>query len=151
LPYQHLFFTSIEYGAPYHIVSGGRIELSKRVEVFLVCGIANPEPLKRYLHEECKTYDAMYFSDHYIFNIVDLKDIIKRFERMNAAEKIILTTEKDAVRLVKFQQELKDTPFYVLPIGIRFLFGDENRFNNLIVSFISDFTIKQDEEIKATL
>jgi tetraacyldisaccharide 4'-kinase len=66
LPHQHLFFTSIQYGLPYHIVTGKKLGITKKMEVFLVCGIANPEPLKKFLLEKSKTYEALYFSDHHI-------------------------------------------------------------------------------------
>ncbi len=151
LPQQEVFFSSIHYGLPYHIVNQKKLSINKNMEVLLVCGIANPEPLKRFILEESKTYDALYYNDHHIFSIDDLKEILKRFDKVNASKKIIITTEKDAVRLAKFHQELKDIPFYVLPIGVRFLFDDANRFNDLIVSFISTFTKTESEEIKAAL
>jgi tetraacyldisaccharide 4'-kinase len=59
---------------------------------------------------------------------------------MTAKQKIILTTEKDAVRLVKFNKELHDLPVFVLPIEMRFLFGDADRFSHLIGTFIQQFS-----------
>ena len=38
---------------------------------------------------------------------------------------MILTTEKDGVRLEKFESELKQLPVYVLPMTHQFLFGEE--------------------------
>ncbi len=46
LPHQHIFFTSIEYGEPYHIISKELKQVSENMEVLLVTGIANPKPLK---------------------------------------------------------------------------------------------------------
>jgi tetraacyldisaccharide 4'-kinase len=139
LPNQSVFFTSIRYGEPYHIVTRANRVMHKKMEVLLVCGIANPEPLKKYLLEEVNTYEACYYSDHHIFTIDDLREIRQRFETMDAEEKIIITTEKDAVRLVKFGDELRDIPFYVLPIAVSFLFSDARRFNDLVVHFIQTF------------
>ena len=68
-----------------------------------------------------------------------MKDIQKRFNGINASNKIIITTEKDAVRLVKFEQELAVMPLYVVPIELEFLFNDAPRFNGLIATFIKDF------------
>ena len=43
---QKVFFTTIEYGIPYHIFNhGDEWHLTPRDEVLLVCGIANPKPL----------------------------------------------------------------------------------------------------------
>ncbi len=139
LPSQQLFFSTIQYGAPYHIISKKAYPLNDQVEVLLVTGIANPKPLKNLLLEQSKTYYEMTYNDHYIFSIDDLREIRKRFNAITASKKIILTTEKDAVRLVKFEHELNDMPFYVLPIEQAFLFGEGARFNQLIATFIQSF------------
>ena len=139
---QYLFFTGIRYGAPYHIISRAIKRMSKETEVLLACGIANPGPLKQYIQEESASYDAIYYRDHYIFTIDDLKEIRQRFEKIKASDKMILVTEKDAVRLVKFAAELKDMPVYVQPIETYFLFNESQRFNFLIEKFIQDFKIK---------
>jgi tetraacyldisaccharide 4'-kinase len=136
---QQLFFSSIQYGNPYHITKLTPTELNSKTEVLLVTGIANPQPLKKLLEERTHTYYMMSFSDHYIFRIDDLKDIKKRFERIDTAKKIILTTEKDAIRLMKFKSELESMPLYVIPIRHHFLFGEEEKFLGTIVRFISDF------------
>ena len=136
---QALFFTSIRYGQPYHIISKKTVQVTTEVEVLLVTGIANPGPLKNLLQEKSKTYYEMAYNDHHIFTIDDLKDIQKRFTGIGADNKIILTTEKDAVRLVKFVQELAHMPVYVVPIELEFLFNDAHRFNGLIGTFIKDF------------
>jgi tetraacyldisaccharide 4'-kinase len=105
----------------------------------LVTGIANPASLKSFLNEHAATYYELSYGDHHIFSIDDLKNIARRFEAMGAKKKIILTTEKDAVRLLKFGSELKNLPFYVIPIAPEFLFGQKKQFTDLIVHFISDF------------
>ena len=79
------------------------------------------------------------FSDHYIFRIDDLNEIKKRFERIDSVNKIILTTEKDAIRLMKFKNELEGLPIYVIPIRHYFLFGAENDFVNTAIKFIEQF------------
>ncbi|MFN5422798.1 MAG: tetraacyldisaccharide 4'-kinase [bacterium] len=137
--HQHLFFTTIKYNTPYHIVNGKQKKLSKDAEILLVCGIANPEPLTAYIHEMTSTYDALFFSDHHIFSIDDLTDIVNRFNRIKTENTIILTTEKDAVRLVKFRDKLIDLPFYVLPISFDFLFDQEKEFKELIMQYPKTF------------
>ena len=139
LSHQRIFFTSICYGEPYHITGQGKITIDGQVEVLLVTGIANPAPLKRWLDEHSRTYYEIEYGDHHIFSIDDLNTMTRRFDAITAGRKIILTTEKDAVRLTKFRQELEGLPFYVLPITPRFLFGEEPVFNDLITKFISDF------------
>jgi len=139
LPEQELFFASIQYGDPYHITRKHRVRIDGHMEVLLVSGIANPRPLKKYLLDNSNTYYEMLFSDHHIFTIDDWKEIAKRFHSIQAPSKIILTTEKDAVRLIKFDQELRDLPVFVLPIEMKFLNGEGKRFDDLIVKFIKEF------------
>lgn len=139
LPYQRIFFTTIDYGIPYHIITKEQRTLNDRTEVLLVTGIANPKSLKKYLSLNAESYDEMLYNDHYIFTIDDWKDISKRFKTITSDNKIMLTTEKDAVRLIKFNQSLNDYPLYVLPISIRFLFDEENMFAEIVGKFISGF------------
>jgi tetraacyldisaccharide 4'-kinase len=138
-PGQQLFFSTIDYGTPYHITRLDEGVIDDEVEVLLVTGIANPAPLKRWLNDHSRTYFEIAFSDHHIFTIDDLQTITRRFTGITAAKKLILTTEKDAVRLIKFRQELEGWPFYVLPITPRFLFGEEERFADMITQFINEF------------
>ena len=138
--HQQLFFSAIRYGAPYHIIRQATTTvIDADVEVLLVSGIANPAPLKRWLHDCTRTYYEMAYGDHHIYTIDDLKAVIRRFESIAAEKKIIVTTEKDAVRLVKFRQELEQYPMYVLPITPLFLFGDDGRFKAGIFKFINEF------------
>jgi len=136
---QHVFFSAISYGQPYQVITGEAWKTTQKTEVLLVTGIANPGPLKSYLEEQFNGYDELAFTDHHIFSIDDLKHILKRFHQIQATEKIILTTEKDAVRLQKFSQELRSLPVYVMPIRPVFLFNEEKQFTRLITTFIQEF------------
>jgi tetraacyldisaccharide 4'-kinase len=136
---QDVFFSTIQYGIAYHIINKISYIVNENTEVLLVTGIANPEQLKKYLSNQSKTYYEITYSDHYIFTIDDLNDIVRRFNNIKTSRKIILTTEKDAVRLVKFQQELVNLPFYVIPIEPKFLFEEEKKFMGSITTFITNF------------
>ncbi|MDB5246484.1 MAG: tetraacyldisaccharide 4-kinase [Segetibacter sp.] len=139
LPGQEVFFTSISYGQPYHIISKEERPVTLDDEVLLVCGIANPRPLKNYLVQQAKTYDQHSFSDHHIFTIDDLDEIRKKFTEISAEQKMIVTTEKDAVRLMKFSGVLIDMPVFVLPIEHHFLFSEGMRFDSIVNTFIETF------------
>jgi tetraacyldisaccharide 4'-kinase len=143
---QEVFFTAIEYGRIYHIVSGITLPIYSAAEVLMVTGIANPAPLKKWIDRQFQAYYELSYSDHHIFSIDDLKTILARFKAMESSHKLILTTEKDAVRLAKFEQALKDLPFYVVPMEPRFLFGEEKKFTDLIVKFITDFEYSENEK-----
>ena len=136
---QKIFFTTIDYGQPYHMLTNSVTEINEQKEVLLVTGIANPKPLKKLLEEKTKSYSMMHFSDHHIFTIDDLKEIKKRFENIDATDKIILSTEKDAVRLIKFKDEIEKLPLYLIPIKHRFLFNEGEAFNEIVSNFIKNF------------
>lgn len=136
---QQLFFSSLEYGVPYHVSNGEKKMIESDTEVLLVTGIANPRPLKKYLQDNSKTYYQISYSDHHIFTIDDLREIITRFSSLTETNKLILTTEKDAVRLQKFDQQLKDLPFYVIPVKPKFLFDATQKFSETINTFITNF------------
>lgn len=136
---QELFFACMDYAQPYHILSSETRELSPYDEVLLVTGIANPRPLQQYLEEVCGSYQLQAFSDHHIFTIDDLRDIKKRFQSMASGSGLILTTEKDAVRLIKFKNELAGLPLYVIPVQHQILFGEAARFNELLKEFVRNF------------
>jgi tetraacyldisaccharide 4'-kinase len=139
LPNQHIFFTTIEYGETYHIKTHNSSGDHEKKEILLVTGIANPGPLKVMLEQQSKTYYMMHYPDHHIFTIDDLNDIKKRFENIDSKNKIILTTEKDAVRLVKFQKEINELPLYVIPVRHHFLFNEEEKYDELVIEFIKKF------------
>ncbi|MGV3658390.1 MAG: tetraacyldisaccharide 4'-kinase [Chitinophagaceae bacterium] len=136
---QRIFFTTIAYGQPYHITKGHSVDLDENTDVLLITGIANPKPLKSFLEERIGTYTMLHYGDHHIFTLDDWKDIKKKYEAMEAGKKIIVTTEKDAMRLMKYEAELHQLPFYVIPIEHRFLFDEGEGFNAAVLQFISNF------------
>ena len=146
---QHIFFTANSYGDVYHIIKHEQtIRLASDTEVLLVTGIANPQPLKDLLEEHTETYYMLHYPDHHIFTIDDWKDIKKRFDKIEAEKKVILTTEKDAVRLSKFGVQLNDIPLYVIPLKHHFLFNEEEIFLSLIKNYINDFTDSYRDKVK---
>ena len=138
-PGQRIFFTAINYGEARHIKTKSLYKLNENTEVLLLTGIANPKPLAAMLKVNCKNYTLLQYPDHHIFTIDDLRAIGKRFRQIESPDKIILTTEKDAVRLIKFDSELTDLPLFVIPIRHDFLFGEGGKFNELVINFIRNF------------
>ena len=136
---QDVFFTTIVYSDPVHVFKNEKITINEKMDALLLCGIANPRPLKEYLNTKVHAYDMLRFPDHHIFNSDDLAEIKRHFEKIPSTNKIILTTEKDAVRLKKFEEHLTDLPIYAIPIEHKFLFDAEAEFREYLVKFISKF------------
>ena len=121
-PNQKIFFSNIVYKEPYHIKDKNKkINLSD-YKVILFTGIANNQHIVEYLNSITKVINTITFPDHHNFTIKD-KEAIKKLYNDNSLKKtILLTTEKDAMRL----QDL-ETEIYVLPIDIEVhQYGKEN-------------------------
>ncbi len=141
LPYQSVFFTRILYAPPYHLFNKNQINLDANTDCLLLCGIANPKPLNEFLAMHVHSHDMLRYPDHHIFTIDDLRDIKKQFEKIQSANKIIVTTEKDSVRLYKYKKELSHFPVYVIPIKHGFLFSESKTFEDLIFNVIKNYSI----------
>ncbi len=139
LPHQHIFFSEILYAHPTHLFTGETINWDKDIEALLICGIANPKPLQQFLNKQITQFQLLEYSDHHIFTMDDLEKIKKEFEGLSATHKLILTTEKDGVRLQKFKTELENFPVYVLPIIQHFLFEGGTQFDALIKENVNKF------------
>ncbi|MFC4261505.1 tetraacyldisaccharide 4'-kinase [Ferruginibacter yonginensis] len=139
LPHQKIFFTEIVYGDPYHLFSKQTVGISTNSDVLLITGIANPKPMKEFITGLVHSYDMIKYADHHIFTSTDLKDIKKHFQKIVSTNKMIITTEKDGVRLKKFEKELADLPIYSLPIQQQFLFNEAPVFNEMVINFIENF------------
>ncbi len=146
LPGQSIFFTTIEYGTPYHIITRVAKPITNTDEVLLVSGIANPRPLKNYLFEHAATYYQMNYNDHHLFTQEDLKEIAGKYHSSLEGKGFILTTEKDAMRFLKYRHQLDALPMYVLPIRHRFLFNEGTAFDAIVIKYITDFSLNQKYE-----
>lgn len=129
-PYQKLLFSSyvylpIEPVFPENVRPGDMMQLNRLTPddaVLAVTGVANPRPFVRQLRK----YDAMVkvrrFVDHHNFTHSDMANILHKFTSMSGDRKIVVTTEKDAVRLKNnpyFPPELRAVTYY-MPIKVSF-------------------------------
>ena len=100
-------------------------------EVLLVTGIANPTPMLTYLSELNCNYTHVNFSDHHQFSEKEIIDLQQQFLSMKSENKMILTTEKDFVRLSD-----KLSTAYYLAIETSFVNGQQE-FDELIVNYVN--------------
>jgi tetraacyldisaccharide 4'-kinase len=100
-------------------------------KVLLITGIANPDTIYSFLSEKNINFDSLKFPDHHRFSKSDLQRIKKAFNSFSSRKKIILTTEKDYVRLEKyFNDEL-----YYLSIQANVI--ENELFNKKILDYVS--------------
>lgn len=123
LPHQKIFFSNIVYKPPYHIKNKEKqINLSD-YKVLLLTGIANNQHIIEYLNSITQVVDTITFSDHHNFTEKDKIQIKNRYNKFSKSNTILLTTEKDAMRLQDFE-----TDIYVLPIDIEVhQYGENNQ------------------------
>lgn len=130
--------------------------LTQGDSVLLLTGVANPRGFIRYFKHFPFKVKVDHYPDHHDFSRKDIHEIEERFEKLNGARKIIITTEKDAVRLLHnpyFPHTLKPYIFY-LPVEVRMLEGPSGDFIDSLVnaiegrSQISSFI--DEEQAKAT-
>jgi tetraacyldisaccharide 4'-kinase len=142
--FQKIFFTMLQYSMPVPVFNiYGKNErgnpLRNNPSVLLVTGIANAKPLKDYLKVLSDTIKHIEYPDHYSFDALDMRHLIKDFESMPGKDKYIITTEKDAMRFQIFDdldEGIKEKMFYV-PVSIGFMENQEENFKNQILNYVN--------------
>ena len=145
-PYQDLFFTSFEYGDLIPCFESGQSDIKSltnisKPPILLVAGIANPKGLI----SELKTYtphlETIIFPDHHAFSKSDIKMIDSKFQQMQGTDKLIITTEKDFMRLSDCEyvtDNIKKASYY-LPVKVIFQEKKENLFTKKIYDYVEKF------------
>jgi tetraacyldisaccharide 4'-kinase len=137
-PHQQVFFTGLMYGLPYRFGNTEETISTADKNILFFAGIANTMPLQTYLTKNAKGHDIMGLTDHYKYTAANLPPIIQRYNQWGATEKILLTTQKDAVKLMQpeLKEIVKDWPLYVLPIEISMDVEEKQQFAGLIETYI---------------
>ena len=127
-PYQRLFFSRYIYQelAPVFPDQSRSVPyldwMTDKDSVLAVAGIGNPKPFIRYLKSFMPRVRVNIFGDHHNFSRKDMNLLLERFTTMKGNNRIIVTTEKDAVRMASnpnFPVELRAHTFY-LPVKVEF-------------------------------
>lgn len=137
--YQKLHFSTYAYGTLYPLFEAeAQQALEAGSSLYLVAGIANPKPAYDHLLEKYDIAATNFYSDHYNFSTKDYENISKAFSKIESDRKFIVTTEKDASRIVSdksFPQSLK--PYvYVLPIKVEFMLDSEDKLIKKIYNYV---------------
>ncbi|MGB1204109.1 MAG: tetraacyldisaccharide 4'-kinase [Chitinophagales bacterium] len=137
--HQKVFFSFLKYGDAFLMSDKNeKLVWQENLNILLVCAIAKPQILESYLKEKTQNLNILRFSDHHFFTEKDILLIEKQFEQLKSQQKIIVTTEKDAVRLQQYHAffSAKNISVYVLPIQV-FL---EEREERELVRFLRVFS-----------
>lgn len=130
---QKIFFSKIVYS---NSVIHHRYNIDsdewRDYDIVLVTGIAKSKILVDYVKSRFNSVQHLEFPDHHNFSGSDIQKIDNEFEKLKVQKKIILTTEKDYMRL-KDERALIENLFY-LPIQIEL--NDETAFRETILNYV---------------
>jgi len=142
LPHQKVFFSFYQYLNPYYIFNmQHRIKLTQDLDVLLICAIARTDYLVDHLITVVNEVNILEYEDHHYFTNYDVSNLMTRFNNMESPKKIILTTEKDAMRLELHREFIIENklPILVLPLKVAFHFDDGERFSADVKDFLLGF------------
>lgn len=128
-----VYFSSIIYK---ELTNVSKVKTDQIEHILLVTGIANPTPLEIELGKLYKL-TSLKFSDHYDFTSKDIDSIHQKFDTFAANNKIIVTTEKDWMRLASIlsNEQLNKYPWFYQEMSVKI--DREKEFNELINTYVN--------------
>ena len=143
-PYQELFFTTFEYGQIQPVFTGKKLGKDFYEEhsyaLLIVAGVAFPRLIPEYLKQFSGETEVLNFPDHHNYSTDDVRKITEKFDSLKNKKKIIITTEKDAVRfqgMTDLDDDFKNV-LYSLPVGVKFLDEEGKLFNKKILNYVGE-------------
>lgn len=134
-----VFFTKIIYQNP-KAVFQSMFNINPSTEIVLFCGLANPHALIEYVKANYKLASTFVMKDHQDYSLNSLKPIFSNFKSINSANKCLMVTEKDMVKLLQtdLAKVLSKYPIFYVPIKIEFI-SDKQLFDHIISTKLSDY------------
>ncbi|MET4082290.1 tetraacyldisaccharide 4'-kinase [Pedobacter sp. UYP30] len=134
----------LQYGQLIPVYHGENKPLASvsNADVFLLTGIANPQPLISELTEHGARLHLYQYPDHHTFSPKEIEKLATDFIALATEKKLIITTEKDCQRLktVAFKNLLVNSPAYYIPIEIDLLAADKGIFDETILQYVKSHT-----------
>lgn len=142
LPRQKIFFSYYDYQRPQYIFDyRQQLILDENLDVLVICAIARTQYLLDYLEPNVRSVKLLEYEDHHYFTKFDLSNLKTRFSQMEHKRKVILTTEKDAMRLQLHQSFIVENklPVFAIPVEVKFHGEDGAAFDESIKDFLLNF------------
>lgn len=137
-----VFFSSLRYCKPVSLWGSPDIkDLSGVKTIFLLTGIANLSSLEEHLKKQCSELFVHSYKDHHAFNRKELMALHAHYVSSISRSKVIVTTEKDAMRLGEGEAKeiFANIPVYYLPVEVYFHGNDSTRFPAFVEKSIKTF------------
>lgn len=142
LPHQKLYFTYYDYFPPYYVFNPRYVApLKSDWDVILICAIARTDYLVGYLEEKVNSVTVLEYEDHHNFSKFDIGHLKSHYDALDSKKKIIITTEKDAMRLEEHRQYLVEhqLPIFSLPVEVKFHFEEGEDFDEGVRNYLLNF------------
>jgi tetraacyldisaccharide 4'-kinase len=138
-PHQHVLFSHIKYGEPIAAFTSRPLLFNTTdLTAVLLTGISNPRPLEDFLEKKKVKIISQKYPDHHEYTLVEVTQLIEIFNKIPGTNKVIITTEKDAMRLDQpgLVEVLHKLPMYYIPIETTFDEKEKNEFDQLITEYV---------------
>jgi len=136
---QKIFFSYLDYEQFIPFPGNDELEIPENIsKIVMFAGIVNSYPLEEYLRFQTNELEVFNFPDHHVYSRSDLQKIRYAFDNSFEKKKIIVTTEKDAMRLINspYLSELNYLPLFYIPVVVKLHGKDEGDFNKEILDYV---------------
>lgn len=138
MEHQQLYFSYIEFGEMTPLTDvAANIPVSTIKSVVTLTGIANPYPLMEHLDSYFEK-EHIICSDHHQFTVKDIDKVKQTLDRLLTHNKAVVTTEKDAMRLMSsdLMEYVKPLPLFYIPIEVRMHNRSKQAFDKQIIDYV---------------
>lgn len=143
-PYQQLFFSTFKYKDMYSLSDKDKkmslYGIKAGDSVLLLSGVADNSQLAKVFGSMKANVKTMFYPDHHGYVREDLSRIEKEFSQLPSGNRYVVTTEKDASKLVMFKDWVSrfGGNVYVLPVQVAFLLNNKEKFDKYILDYVRE-------------
>ncbi len=132
--HQQAYFSKIKYQKYKSLQDDTELNNLEEYNITLVTGIANPNPLIQHLKEKEIKFNLIRFVDHHNYTEKDIEKILLAHKKNKSLKKLILTTEKDAMKLKQFLTIFKQEKVYYSAIDITI--NNKEKFKTQLLNYV---------------
>ncbi len=138
--HQNIYLSYIKYGKLTPVNDQINQDRKRKTinTILLFSGIANPYPLEHHLKKQCFELITVTFPDHHQYNASDIEMINQKWNNIYTKNKILVTTEKDYMRLKnpEIWELVVNLPIHYISIEVDFHNGGKNFFDRQILDYV---------------
>ena len=139
LSHQSVYFSYLRYDTPVPVYENEfSVFPQKTSYILMFSGIADDYSMREHLEKLCSDLTVIKFPDHHQYKISDLEMIKRRFIDLPTQKKVIVTSEKDVMRLktAEFNTFFKNLPLFYLPVEVSLHGSDKELFEKEIINYV---------------